>query len=136
VRLVCGYDPYLRSIGVPQGGVAEAADPQRFEYYYVGGDRIGPRIVRKALEARMYRDQTVTLLEGSRFLQRSMDALLSDAKPIPRGALSARGGTDSVELEGEEDERFLRIHERRAPRPPARKESTNLRARVLRFLGR
>lgn len=137
LKLIMSYDPYLRSIGIAPGGVAEAGDPKEWEYYFTDGDRVGPRLIRKGLSARIYRDQTVTLLEGSRLFSERLDEMLLGSREIPAGSVSARGGTDSFQLDDEQAaDRYLRVHERRQPRPRARRPDTSLKDKFFRFLGR
>ncbi len=134
VKIITSYDPYLSSIKVLAGKGDEAADTTKWEYFFITGDRAGPRLIRKGLDARFYRDQTVTLLEGSRLYIERIGELLADARPLPTGMLSARGGTGALDVGADESERFLRVHEARRPRP-VRRETTGLKTKFLRFLG-
>lgn len=135
VQLLTAYDPYLVSIGVGAGEGGEAADSTKWEYFLIAGDRAGPRIIRKGLDARFYREQTVTLLEGSKLFAERINQILADSRSLPSGVLSARGGTGALDVGVDENERFLKVHEARQPRPMPR-ETTDLKRKFLRFLGR
>jgi hypothetical protein len=129
------YDPYLRSIGLLEDQIDEAKDSRHWEYYFTFGDDVGPRILKKTLSNRLYREQEVVLLEGSEFLGNHVAELLTESSFLPRGSVSARGQSAILDLEDEKvEEFFLSTHELRVPRPSMQPSAPNAaKDRLFRF---
>lgn len=141
LEVLLSYDPYLRAINLVETQVEEAKNAQIWEFYFKFGDDVGPRIIRKSLVTRIYRDQQVILLEGSNFYLNSVHALIEESTYLPRGIMSARGESVIVDMSSEKaEEFFLATHERRVPRPslsptsPASDDQT--RDRLFRFFSK
>ena len=129
------YQPYLRMARIPKALIPELVDPQRWEFYLVGGDTAGPRIVRRSLDrGQVLLAEEVILLAGSRFLVRHslllrQNARLIDPKHVHIPPLGLTG-----EIEPGEDPRYLAYHERHAPPRAASLGPGRLR-RLTRMLG-
>ena len=134
-RRVIAEDPAFRhAVGLPTA--KSVADPKEWEYYFVAGDELGPRIIQKSLtSARPYQDQKVIFLRESELV--SAFDLEVDASPLVHGSVWAgdESGYDEAEISPLKSPAFLRYHERMIVRSAPRR-NTSVRGKVLRFLGK
>jgi|GEM_PF-5050685 len=133
-RLIAEDPAFRHAIGLPTA--KSVVDPKEWEYYFVAGDELGPRIVQKSLtSARPYQDQKVIFLRESELI--SAFDLEVDASPLVHGSVWAgdESGYDEAEMSPLNSPAFLRYHERMVVRSAPRR-NTSVRGKVLRFLGK
>ena len=137
LEFLVGYDPFLRAMNIVEDQIAEVLDTKTNEFYLRVGDDGGARIIWKSLTTRIYRDQQVVLLEGSKLLNEKINSVLQNSKFLPSNIVSARGDSVLIQHDGSmSDELFLVTHEKRRPRPTlAPKKSKQTRDRFLKFFG-
>ena|GEM_PF-4623178 len=131
------YDPLLRAMNIVEDQIDEVMDTRSNEFYFRLGDSDGARIIWKSLTSRIYRDQQVVLLEGSRLFNENLDSVLENSKFLPNNVVSARGESVLIQHDGSmSEELFLVTHEQRRPRPSlGPREKTQTRDRFLKFFG-
>ena len=137
LKFLLGYDPLLRAMKILEDQIEEVMDTRTNEFYLRLGDADGARVIWKSLTTRIYRDQQVVLLEGSRLFSDSLDTILKDSKFLPNNVVSARGESVLIQHDGSmSEELFLATHEQRRPRPTlAPPKSKQTRERFLKFFG-
>ena len=131
------YDPLLRAMNIVEDQIEEVMDARSNEFYLRLGDSDGARVIWKSLTTRIYRDQQVVLLEGSRLFNENLDSVLENSKFLPNNVVSARGESVLIQHDGSmSEELFLVTHEQRRPRPSLSPQKTNqTRDRFLKFFG-
>jgi len=133
-RRIIAEDPaFRRALGIKTAKAVN--DSREWDYYYVAGDEMGPRIIQKSLtSARPYQDQVVIFLRESELLM-SFD-LEEDGHELEHGSVWAGDDSGYGEMvRPAQDPNYLRYHERALVHSAPRR-GTSVRGRVLRFLGK
>ena len=92
-------------------------------FYLRLGDSDGARIVK--ITTRIYRDQQVVLLEGSRLFNENLDSVLENGKFLPNNVVSARGESVLIQHDGSMSEELFLVTHEQPPKTSLSPQKTN-----------